>query len=218
MVNDTVWGASIDEVGIGEFEMENISSYKDTQSKSDKEQIFDEDRFVSECLQDFADIRKRYDIEENLEMVQQNPHMKQLVAEVIEGCTQQGILAMASREPGWKSRELPYRWRTKRHIISAILGIPRPLDEVPGESVVSSKTDDWIRHMKPVYAKKCMELHRKIECFKQFPEIIRKIEKQAADCDVRAMVFLAKVYEKGTFYSVKDEEKALFYMKQARKV
>lgn len=189
-----------------------VSPYKDTQSKSDKEQIFDEDRFVSECLREFADIRKRHDIEENLERVQQNPHMKQLVADVIEGCTEQGILVMASREPGWKSRKIPYRWRPKWFLI------PGVLDGVPIEGVVSSKTDAWIRHMKPVYAKKCKELHRKIECFKRFPEIIRKLEKQATDCDVRAMVLLGKMYEKGTFYSVKDEEKALSYMKQAREV
>lgn len=198
---------------------QNTELFRSDNLKNSKEKIFDEDRFVSECLRDFADIRKRYEIEENLERVQQNPHMKQLVAEVVEGCTQEGILAMASREPGWKSRKVPHRWHPKWFLIQGLInGTAGPFDGVPVEGVVSSKTDAWIRHMKPVYAKKCEELHIKMECFKQFPEIIRDKEKQATNGDVRAMVFLGKVYEKGTLCSAKDEEKALSYMKQAREV
>lgn len=172
-------------------------------SKSNKDQAFDEDHFVNECMHGFAEIRQKYDLEEDLEWAQQNPRLKQLAAAVLEGCTQQGILAMASREPGWKSRNVPYRWRRNIFLWESVVA-------------VSSKTDDWIKHMQPVYTKKCKELRGKIALFKQFPEIIRKKEKQAAAGDVKAMVFLGKLYEKGTLCSAKDEEKAQSYMKQAR--
>ena len=172
-------------------------------SKSDKDMAFDEERFVNECLHGFAEIRKNYNLEDDLEWTHQNSQLKHLAAEVIEGYTKQGILAMASREPDWNVRKVPYRlWRK---------GFPGE-----EEDVVLSKTDDWIKHMKPVYAKKCKELCGKLEIFKQFPEIIREKEEEAAEGDVEAMVFLGKVYEKGTLYSKKDEEKARFYMKQAR--
>ena len=168
-----------------------------------KDKAFDEERFVSECLHNFADIRKNYNLDEELEKAQQNPQLQHLAAEVAEGCTQQGILAMAGREPEWTVRKVPYRryWG----------GLP-----IKTEAAVSSKTDDWIKRMKRVYEKKCKELHGQIELFKKFPGIIKEKEKQAAAGDVKAMVFLGKVYEKGTLCSEKDEEKALCYMKQAR--
>ena len=172
-------------------------------SQSDKDKAFDEGRFVSECLHGFADIRKKYNLEEELEKAQRNPQLKQLAEAVMEGCTQQGILAMASREPEWTSRKVPYL-------------LCRKWFSVGTEAAVSSKTDDWIKRMQPVYARKCKELHKKIELCKYFPEIIREKEKQADDGDVKALVFLAKIYEKGTFCSAKDEEKALYYMKRAR--
>ena len=172
-------------------------------SQSDKDKAFDEGRFVSECLHGFADIRKKYNLEEELEKAQQNPQLKQLAAAVMEGCTQQGILAMASREPEWTSRKVPYL-------------LCRKWFSVGTEAAVSSKTDDWIKRMQPVYARKCKELHKKIELCKYFPEIIREKEKQADDGDVKALAFLGKIYEKGTFCSAKDEEKALYYMKRAR--
>ncbi len=70
--------------------------------------------------------------------------------------------------------------------------------------------------MKRVYDKKCEELYGKVGFFKEFPQIIREKEKQVAAGDVKAMVFLGKVYEKGTLCSGKDEEKARAYMKKAR--
>ena len=173
--------------------------------QSDKDTSFDEARFVSECMQGFADIRKKYNLDEELEKAQQNPQMGQLAEEVAEGCTQQGILAMASREPEWTVRKVPDRWWRKGFSLKS-------------EVVVSSKTDDWIKRMKRVYDKKCKELYEKVELFKEFPQIIKGKEKQAAAGDVKAMVFLGKVYEKGTLCSAKDEEKARSYMKKAREV
>ncbi len=38
--------------------------------QSDKDTSFDEARFVSECLQGFADIRKKYNLDEELEKAQ----------------------------------------------------------------------------------------------------------------------------------------------------
>ena len=172
-------------------------------SKSDKNKAFDEERFVNECLHGFADIREKYNLEDDLEWAKQNSQFKHLATEVVEGCTPQGILAMASREPNWSVRKVPYRLCRKWFLGKA-------------EKIVLSKTDDWIKHMMPVYAKKCKELYRKIELFKHFPEIIKEKEKQVADGDVKAMVFLGKVYGKGTLCSAKDEEKALSYMKQAK--
>ncbi|WP_303839788.1 HPr family phosphocarrier protein [Selenomonas ruminantium] len=168
-----------------------------------KDTAFDEERFVSECLHGFADIRKKYNLEEDLEKAQQNLQLQQLAEEVAEGCTQQGILAMAGREPEWTVRKVPYRWRLR--------GFP-----IKTEVAVSSKTDDWIKRMKRVYDKKCKELYGKVGLFKEFPQIIREKEKQAAAGDVKAMVFLGKVYEKGTLCSAKDEEKGRSYLKKAR--
>ena len=170
-----------------------------------KDKAWDEERFVSECLHNFADIRKKYNLDEELEKAQQNPQLQHLATEVAEGCTQQGILAMASREPEWTVRKVPYRWWRKGFSLKP-------------EVAVSSKTDDWIKRMKRVYDKKCKELYGKVGLFKEFPQIIREKEKQAAAGDVKAMVFLGKVYEKGTLCSAKDEEKARAYMKKARKV
>ena len=168
-----------------------------------KDTAFDEERFASECLHNFADIRKNYNLDEELEKAQQNPQLQHLAEEVAEGCTQQGILAMASREPEWTVRKVPYRWRRKWFLVET-------------EAAVSSKTDDWIKRMKRVYEKKCKELHGKVGLFKEFPQIIREKEKQAAAGDVKAMVFLGKVYEKGTLCSAKDEEKGRSYLKKAR--
>ena len=92
-------------------------------------------------MQGFVDIRKKYNLDEELEKAQQNPQMGQLAEEVAEGCTQQGILAMASREPEWTARKVPYRWWRKGFSLKP-------------EVVVSSKTDDWIKRMKRVYDKK----------------------------------------------------------------
>ena len=106
--------------------------------QSDKDTAFDEDRFVSECMQSFADIRKKYNLDEELEKAQQNPQLQHLAEEVAEGCTQQGILAMASRESEWTVRKVPYRWWWKGFSLKS-------------EVAVSSKTDDWIKRMKRVY-------------------------------------------------------------------
>ena len=98
-------------------------------------------------MQGFADIRKKYNLDEELEKAQQNPQMGQLAEEVAEGCTQQGILAMASREPEWTVRKVPYRWWRKGFSLKP-------------EVVVSSKTDDWIKRMNRVYeknVKNCMK-------------------------------------------------------------
>ena len=36
-------------------------------SKSDKDKAFDEEKFVNECLHGFANIRKKYNLEDDLE-------------------------------------------------------------------------------------------------------------------------------------------------------
>ena len=125
-------------------------------SQSDKDKAFDEGRFVSECLHGFADIRKKYNLEEELEKAQRNPQLKQLAEAVMEGCTQQGILAMASREPEWTSRKVPYL-------------LCRKWFSVGTEAAVSSKTDDWIKRIKRVYDKKCKELYGKVGLLRSFP-------------------------------------------------
>ena len=50
--------------------------------QSDKDTAFDEERFVSECLHGFADIRKKYNLEEDLEKAQQNLQLQQLAEEI----------------------------------------------------------------------------------------------------------------------------------------
>ena len=76
---------------------------------------FDEVRFLSQCMQRFADIRKEYNLDEELLGQAKKIHLvEREAAFVLAGCTEQGIKEIEKKLPEWeeKKRQNNYGWNS----------------------------------------------------------------------------------------------------------
>ena len=108
---------------------------------ADKCSGFDDERFVDGCLQRFAEIRWNYGLDKDkLEKVQENPHLRKLAAQILEGYTREGILALYNGDK-WKFNLKPW------------FLIPGMINVVP--QMMFDQTVYRIESMSRMYEEKC---------------------------------------------------------------
>ena len=108
---------------------------------ADKCSGFDEEKFVDGCLQRFAEIRRNYDLDkENLEKAQENLQLRKLAAQILDGYTREGILAIYNRD----------KW--KIHLMSWFM-IPGIINVVP--QTMFDQTVYRIENMSRTYEDNC---------------------------------------------------------------
>ena len=177
----------------------------DKQSSNTEYKEFNEAEFLSQCMSEFANIRKQYNLDEDiLRRAEMNPMLEEFAALVIEGCTEQGILEIKKRLPEWEKEQEKYR---PHYMFGGIMCFSFPW--------VIDATADSIRIITSYYNEKCRLLCGKMEQLQHFDEVINSKEKLAADGDVSAMLFLGKAYEKGKLGRLQDNEKACSYYQMA---
>ena len=168
---------------------------------------FDEAEFLSQCMQKFPDIRKKYNLDEDtLRRVEQNPTLESFVAPVLEGCTEQGILEMKKKLPEWEKEREKHR---QKFLFCGIMCF------TPFSRIVDL-TAEAVSSISSYYEEKCGRLCAKLEQLEHFDEVIRSKEKLANVGDVPAMLFLGKAYEKGKLGRLVDHEKARSYYQMAK--
>ena len=162
---------------------------------------FAEEKFLSECICEFTDIRNEYNLDdETLTLAKQNPLLERQLLPVIEGCTVDGIKKMAK-----KVYELEMNKR-----------IP-PLGGIASFAflLTSDLTEYKNSCMTSYYRQKCVLLQQKIKQVEGFEEILREKEELVSNGDVAAMFFLEKAYEEGRL-CVKNVQKSLSYHQKAK--
>ena len=168
---------------------------------------FDEAEFLSQCMQKFPDIRKKYNLDEDtLRRAEQNPTLESFVAPVLEGCTEQGILEIRKKSPEWEKEREKYRRNFLFCSLMSSAPFPRVVD----------LTSEAVSGISSYYEEKCGRLCAKLEQLDHFDEVIRSKEELANAGDVPAMLFLGKAYEKGELGRLQDCEKARSYYQMAK--
>ena len=168
---------------------------------------FDEARFLSQCMQKFADIRKDCNLdEETLRRAEKIHLVEREAALVLAGCTEQGIKGIDKKLPEWeeKKRQNNYPWNSDE-IFDYFLQESGPID-------ITAKR---IERMCDYYREQCKLLNKKIEQVRHFAEIINGKEQLASAGDVEAMFFLAEAYETGRLCD-RDREKVRVYLQMAK--
>ena len=162
---------------------------------------FDEAEFLSKCMAKFPDIRKRYNLDEDiLQWAKQNPLFAPLVELIMKGYTEQGILELKKKLPAWESRRFSfmdiYPWGTyfNQNFFD-----------------YSDPTADAVNSMSSYYDEKCSELKSEMESLQQFEDKIKRKEQLAAAGDIKTIIALGKLYEKGGKWCKPDKEKARLY-------
>ena len=131
-----------------------ISENKKTINTEHK--AFDETEFLSQCMHEFADIRKGFNLnEDTLMKAKENPILHRLLAPVIEGCTEHGILKMKKNN----------RIDCAQYNFDCIESTTPP--------TVIDDTADMVSSMSRYYCKKCYRLHVKMEKMNLLDEVIR---------------------------------------------
>ena len=126
-----------------------------------KHKEFNENLFLSMCMQEFADIRKNFNLnKDTLEKAKENPILHRLLAPVIEGCTEHGILEMKKNN----------RKDCAQNDFGCI--------EYTTSPTVIDDTDDMVSSMSRYYRKKCYRLRVKMEKLNLFDDVIRSKTKQ----------------------------------------
>lgn len=167
---------------------------------------FDEEEFISQCMQRFADIRTEYNLhEEVLGQAKKNPLLKRELVSVLEGCTEQGIKEIEKRLPVWEE---------KNRKNSYYGGWIACFDFSSWN--VTDLTADLVERMCAYYREKCGLLYGKMEQVRHYEKIIRAKEQLAVNGDVEAMFFLAEAYEVGRL-CVRDREKVRTYFQMAKR-
>ncbi|WP_026759958.1 sel1 repeat family protein [Selenomonas ruminantium] len=168
---------------------------------------FDEARFLSQCMQRFADIRNECNLdEETLRRAEKIRLVEREAALVLAGCTEQGIKEIEKKLPAWeeKKRQNDYGW-SSGEILDFSLRESAPVDI----------TANRIERMCDYYREQCDRLNWKMEQVRHFEEIINGKEQLASAGDIEAMFFLAKAYETGRLCE-RDMEKVRAYLKMAK--
>ena len=168
---------------------------------------FDEEMFLSQCMQRFADIRKEYNLDEELlGRAKKNHLVEREAALVLAGFTEQGIKEIEKKLPEWeeKQRQNNYWWNGDE-IFDFSLRESAPIDI----------TANRIERMCDYYREQCYRLNKKIEQVRHYEEIINEKEQLASAGDVEAMFFLAKAYETGRLCD-RDREKVRAYLQMAK--
>lgn len=161
---------------------------------------FDEETFLKGCIRIFADIRNKYQLDERtLKLAKRYPILKDVLTEVSDGCTEQGILQMKRKWYARCSFVTPY---------TDTLGWPL---HIP----MFDETAKIINSLSQHYHGECSKLRRKIDYLDQIEKILNEKETLALSGDVAAMFFLSKLYEEERFYA-HDKEKARAYYQKAK--
>lgn len=166
---------------------------------------FDEEEFLSQCMQKFADIRMEYNLsEEVLGRVKNNPLLERELVLVMKGCKEQGIKELEKSLPEWEEKN-----RRNYYLEDGTINVCFTSE------TIKDITADWVERMCIYYRKKCGLLYGKMEQVRHYEEIIRAKEALAANGDVEAMFFLAEAYEVGRLCD-RDREKVRAYLQMAK--
>ncbi|SEH42456.1 HPr family phosphocarrier protein [Selenomonas sp. KH1T6] len=167
---------------------------------------FDEAEFLSKCMAKFPDIRKRYNLDEDtLQRAKQNPLFEPLAELIMKGYTEQGILELKKKLPAWESRRFSF------------------MDIYPWEVCFSpnffnhsNPTADAVNSMSSYYDEKCSGLRSEMESLQQFEDEIKRKEQLVATGDIKTIIALGKLYEKGGKWCKPDKGKARLYYQRLK--
>ena len=163
----------------------------------DKKYIpFDEEKFIRQCMERFAEIRDDFGLDDDtLESVQANPLLERQLVPVLEGCNKHGIKEIEKRLPMWevKNRKNSYYW-----------GGIACFDFSSWN--VTDLTADLVERMCVYYREECGLLYGKMEQIRHYEKIIRAKEELASSGDVKAMFFLGKFMKmKSLVYKIQQK-------------
>ena len=172
----------------------------------DKKYIpFDEEKFIRQCMERFAEIRNEHGLDDDtLEAAQQKPLLERQLDPVLEGCSEQGIKEINKKLPEWEE---------KNRKNSCFGGWIASLDFASWNTI--DLTANQVDRMASYYREKCILLCGKMEQVQHYEEIIRVKEQLAGAGDVEAMFFLGEAYEIGRL-CVRDKEKVWAYFQMAK--
>lgn len=162
--------------------------------------------FLKRCINEFADIRRKYNLhEDKLKWAQDDPWLQKEATSIIEGCTEQGIIEIEKEWSAWeKKRE---KWTD---------GMYGDLINISLFTHVDNHITEKVSSISFYYENICSRLCAKFEQLQSFDDIIRSKELLVSAGDIAAMFYLGKIYEKGKMRRLQDEEKARSYYQLAK--
>ncbi len=169
---------------------------------------FDENEYLNRCMVKLADIRKKYNLDtDTLQRAKQNPWLVSLAELVLKGYTEQGILELKKELPVWEPR-----WNFYDDYMPCVFFSWLS----PEEHEPKDPTTEAVDRMSRYYDEKCSLLSDEIKSYRQWKDEIERKNQLAAAGDVKTIIYLGKLYEKGAKWCKQDKEKARQYYKQIK--